>query len=80
MNKKRFRVKKSDFKVSTSTSQGCDWCVEVARTRKGVAVRDSKNRTAGTLFFTNNEWAAFVNGVKGDEFNPLGPIAKRLKG
>ncbi|MBI2086708.1 MAG: DUF397 domain-containing protein [Candidatus Zambryskibacteria bacterium] len=61
------------------TSPGCDWCVEVARKKRGVAVRDSRNSQGGTLFFTNNEWAVFTNGVKNGEFDAVGPIAKRLK-
>ncbi|HYU64910.1 MAG TPA: DUF397 domain-containing protein [Candidatus Paceibacterota bacterium] len=70
----------ADFRTSRSTeSPKYNWCVEVARKRKGVAVRDGKNRTQGTLFFTNNEWQAFVNGVKNGEFDSVGPVAKRLR-
>ncbi|MEK7203840.1 MAG: DUF397 domain-containing protein [Patescibacteria group bacterium] len=77
---KRFKVSDADFARSTYTdSQKYTWCVEVARKKRGVAVRDSRNRTGGTLFFTNNEWQAFVNGVKNGEFDPVGPVAKRLR-
>ncbi|MCT9930750.1 DUF397 domain-containing protein [Planotetraspora sp. A-T 1434] len=34
-----------------------------------IAVRDSKNPDGPKLFFTPSEWAAFVQGVKADEFN-----------
>lgn len=76
---KSFKVSDSDFVKATGTSPGCDWCVEVARKRQGVAFRDSKNHAAGTIFFTNNEWQAFINGVKDGEFEPVGRVAKRLK-
>ncbi|OGN20537.1 MAG: hypothetical protein A3I32_01160 [Candidatus Yanofskybacteria bacterium RIFCSPLOWO2_02_FULL_45_10] len=76
---KSFPVKDSDFVKGYGTTAGGAWCVEIARKRKGVAVRDSKNREAGILFFTNNEWAAFTNAVKDGEFDPIGPIAKQLR-
>lgn len=46
-------------------------CVTVAKTKdgKGVAVRDSKNPTAGDQLYTNEEWEAFINGVKAGEFD-----------
>ncbi|MEZ0076478.1 DUF397 domain-containing protein [Planotetraspora sp. GP83] len=34
-----------------------------------IAVRDSKDPDGPKLFFTPSEWAAFVQGVKADEFN-----------
>ena len=77
---KRFKVAEEDFVKSTDTeSKVYTWCVEVARKKQGVAMRDSRNRGGGILFFTNNEWQAFINGVKKDEFEPVGPVAKRLK-
>jgi len=79
-NRKKFRVSDADSASSTYTdSTKYTWCVEVARKKRGVAVRDARNRGAGTLFFTNNEWQAFVNGVKNGEFDPIGPVAKRLR-
>jgi hypothetical protein len=39
------------------------------RTVSGVALRDSKDATKQTMFFNNEEWNAFVNGVKGGEFS-----------
>ncbi len=77
---KRFKVADGDFIRSSATeSPKYTWCVEVARKKRGVAVRDGKNRKGGTLFFTNNEWQAFVNGVKNGEFDSVGPVAKRLQ-
>jgi len=35
----------------------------------GRAVRDTKNRDGGTLYFTEAEWAAFAAGVRAGEFD-----------
>ncbi|HEY3692643.1 MAG TPA: DUF397 domain-containing protein [Pseudonocardiaceae bacterium] len=44
-------------------------CVEVAELGDGaVAVRDSNNPNRPDLRFTASEWAAFVDGVRDDEF------------
>jgi len=34
-----------------------------------IAVRDSKNPSAGFLVFTPDEWDAFVDGTKDGEFD-----------
>jgi hypothetical protein len=45
-------------------------CVEVGRTADGaVLVRDTKDRAQEALAFTDEEWAAFVAGVKAGEFD-----------
>lgn len=36
-----------------------------------VAVRDSKNPAGGILFYTSEEWAAFIEGAKAGEFDHL---------
>jgi ABC-type amino acid transport substrate-binding protein len=64
------------------TSKFSDWrkasfsdatgnCVEIAFAADGtVGVRDSKNQGSGpVLEFTPSEWDAFLNGVKGGEFD-----------
>jgi hypothetical protein len=44
-------------------------CVEVAELEGGrTAVRDSKDPSGPALVFTPAEWAAFVQGVRADEF------------
>ncbi|MGC5011439.1 DUF397 domain-containing protein [Streptosporangium sp. DT93] len=56
----------------TSTLSGPDGgnCVEVADMSGGRrGVRDSKNPSGPVLVFTSAEWAAFVGGVKRDEFD-----------
>ena len=69
---KRFPVVTGDFKRSSHTGRNLldKWrCVEVAIKPQGVAVRDSKNKTKGTLFFNHDEWKAFIAGVKDSEFD-----------
>jgi hypothetical protein len=52
-------------------SGGTDDCVEVAALDDGrIAVRDSKHPGA-VLFLTRAELAAWISGVKTDEFNDL---------
>lgn len=55
-------------KSSFSTDQQA--CVEVADAPDGSRwVRDSKDRSGPTHYFTATEWAAFVAGVKAGEFD-----------
>ncbi|RZQ64395.1 DUF397 domain-containing protein [Amycolatopsis suaedae] len=61
------RVDDAVFRKS-SFSEGGGECVEVARI-DGVAVRDSKDENGPTLWFTVQEWAAFVLGVISGEFD-----------
>lgn len=71
MEKKKvfsFSVNDSSFRKS-SYSRIITWCVAVAVTPDGVAVRDTKDHRKKTLFFTHDEWKAFVAGVKKGEFN-----------
>jgi hypothetical protein len=54
----------------TSTRSGANGnCVEVAKLRDAVAVRDSKHPTGPALVFTPNDWAAFISEVKEGEFD-----------
>jgi hypothetical protein len=56
-------------KSTRSGSNGGN-CVEVADNLPGVvAVRDTKNRDAGTLIFSRAEWSAFVAAAKDGEFD-----------
>ena len=57
-----------DFWVSSFCSFGS--CVEVGRSPDGtVLVRDTKDRAQQPLTFTDEEWVAFVAGVKAGEFD-----------
>jgi Domain of unknown function (DUF397) len=56
------------FTVSSFCSLGN--CVEVARSPDGtVLVRDTKDPVRHALSFTDEEWVAFVAGVKAGEFD-----------
>jgi hypothetical protein len=55
---------------SFSGDQGS--CVELAPTPDGrVAVRNSNDRGAGTVYFTRREMAAWLQGAKAGEFDDL---------
>lgn len=57
----------TEFKISSFCNFG--GCVEVGRSAEGaVLVRDTKDR-ALQLAFTDEEWTAFVAGVKAGEFD-----------
>jgi len=67
---KSFKVTDDDFKTAMGTMQRLlVFCVEVAVKPEGVAVRDSRNRAQGTLFFTHEEWKCFTDGVRNGEFD-----------
>jgi len=64
-------VSDADFKVSSFTHRGgiINRCVAVAMKPEGVAVRNSNDGSKNTVYFTREEWDAFIKGVKQDEFN-----------
>ncbi|GAB3709676.1 DUF397 domain-containing protein [Nocardiopsis oceani] len=49
-------------KASYSADQTA--CVEVADWPTGAAVRDTKHRELGALFFSGSEWTAFLDTAK----------------
>jgi len=58
----------TEFRASTYCNFGN--CVEVGRSDEGaVLVRDTKDRAQQALAFTDEEWAAFVAGVKAGKFD-----------
>ena len=63
-------LKDDDFRVSGWCGNRPQ-CVKVAIKPQGVAIRDSKDPMKTTLTFTNEEWDAFIRGVKDGQFNPL---------
>ena len=65
---KRIRVRDRDFKKSSWSKNNPKTCVAVAIKPDGVAIRNSNDKTKNTVFFTNDEWSAFVKGVKNNEF------------
>lgn len=54
-------------KSSYSTANG--QCVEVAIVDGMAALRHSQDPDGAVLTFEAREWAAFLNGVRGGEFN-----------
>lgn len=58
------------WRKSSYSSGNGGACVEVARNLPDVvAVRDSKNPEGPALVFTPQEWRAFLDGVRADEFS-----------
>ena len=64
-----FHVDDEDFKKSSLSKNNPKTCVMVATKAEGVAIRDSKDPDKGTLFFSNDEWSAFLGGAKAGEFD-----------
>ena len=58
-----------EFRSSSRSAGGA--CVEVARSARdrSVTVRNSRLREQFALTFTDQEWAAFLAGVKAGEFD-----------
>ncbi|SDP65229.1 protein of unknown function [Actinopolyspora xinjiangensis] len=50
----------SGWFVSSYSGGNNNNCVEVRFTNHGTEVRDTKNRTAGTLAFDREQWNSFV--------------------
>lgn len=64
------QIKDSDFKKSSFSKIGLhDQCVSIAKTDVGVAIRDTKDNTKQTLYFSHDEWNAFILGAKAGEFD-----------
>lgn len=53
----------------SSHSGAAGHCVEVAETPASIYVRDSKDAAGPMLRFGSPEWAAFIEGVRGGEFD-----------
>ncbi len=63
-------VTRAVWRKSSYSSGNGGQCVEVARNLPDVvAVRDSKNSEGPALVFTPQEWRAFLDGVRADEFS-----------
>jgi hypothetical protein len=57
----------------SSYSNGAANCVEVSMLADGsVGVRHSRRPDAEVIVYSRTEWAAFVAGVKAEEFEPVG--------
>lgn len=57
--------------MSSRSSGNGGSCVEARRHAGLIEVRNSKNRTGGTVTFTIEEWDSFLDGAKKGEFDQL---------
>jgi hypothetical protein len=57
--------------VSSRSAGNGGSCVEARRHDGVIEVRNSKNRAAGTVVFTTEEWDSFLFGAKRGEFDVL---------
>jgi len=64
-----FEVKDSQFVTSFLLKNNPKTCVAVAITEQGIAVRNSNDESKNTIFFTKDEWGAFIKGVNNSEFD-----------
>lgn len=63
-----FKISAKDFKKSSWSKNNPKTCVAVAIKPQGVAVRNTNDPNKKTLFFTRDEWDAFLKGAKNNEF------------
>ncbi|NJP24890.1 DUF397 domain-containing protein [Microbispora hainanensis] len=56
-----------EWRVSSRCSGGN--CVQFAQVTEGVALRDSKNPDAGALYYSLQEWHAFVAAAKAGAYD-----------
>jgi hypothetical protein len=64
----KFCVEDKDFRPSSWSKNNPKTCVTVAIKSEGVAVRNSNDPGNTTVFFSHEEWRAFIKGVKTNEF------------
>lgn len=57
------------WRKSTRSNDGGDGnCVEVAELADRIALRDSKDRTGPVLAFPQDQWRAFLTGIRTGQF------------
>ncbi|HEU4396355.1 MAG TPA: DUF397 domain-containing protein [Actinomycetota bacterium] len=62
--------KRAKWRTSTVCANGT--CVQVAFLEDLVGLRDSKDRRGPVLVFSSSEWKAFVDGMRGGDFDRPG--------
>ncbi|WP_433515498.1 DUF397 domain-containing protein [Nonomuraea sp. CA-143628] len=65
---KEGRTRRAEWFKATFSDNG-GGCVEVAMGENVVAVRDSKDPEGPVLYFSGEEWGAFLSGVYAGEFD-----------
>jgi hypothetical protein len=58
------RSEVASWRVATYTGANGGDCVEVGDANRAILVRDSKDRTSGTLTFPAATWQSFTNSLK----------------
>jgi hypothetical protein len=61
----------TDWIMSSRSTGNGGSCLEARRADGHIEVRNSKNRSAGTVRFTLEEWDSFLFGAKNGEFDQL---------
>ncbi|MEU7938860.1 DUF397 domain-containing protein [Microbispora bryophytorum] len=56
-----------EWRISSRCSGGN--CVQFSQVNGGIALRDSKNPNAGTLFYSAQEWHAFLAAAKAGAYD-----------
>lgn len=73
-----FKVRDANFALPPATRPPTSFCVAVAVTKNGVAVRSSRDPKKNTIFFDHKEWAVFLDGVRKGHFHPPGGVDANL--
>lgn len=58
----------TNWRKSTKSSGGGN-CIEIAHDEATVGVRDTKDRTGGTLVFSTEGWQTFLDAIHQGEIN-----------
>ena len=63
------RTRTGELVQGATASNGGTGCVEVAHLESWTVVRDSKNPDGPVHCYTPHEWACFLDGAQGGEFD-----------
>lgn len=64
------QFKDNEYRKSSFTGKDRWACVEVAMRQGVVGVRSTTDPQKVTVYYTAEEWLAFIAGVKNGEFDP----------